>query len=122
MQEWLYVFLGGGLGSLCRYWIGLQFTSANTNFPLGTLLANFIACLILGFLLGIQIKNNLSTQMSLLLMTGFCGGFSTFSTFSAEILDLFQSQHYATALSYVGVSLLIGLVAIYIGLKLQSSI
>ena len=120
MQEWFYVFVGGGLGSLCRYWIGLQFSSVNTNFPLGTFAANFVACLILGFLLGMQLKNSISTQASLLLMTGFCGGFSTFSTFSGEILDLFQGEHYAMGLIYVAGSLIIGIMAIYIGLKLQS--
>ncbi|MDF1698452.1 MAG: fluoride efflux transporter CrcB [Saprospiraceae bacterium] len=122
MQDWIYVFIGGGIGSLCRYWIGLQFSNFNTDFPLGTFVANFLACLILGLLIGMQLKNNIANSTSLFLMTGFCGGFSTFSTFSAETLQLFQDQQYALGLCYIGISLIIGLLAVYIGLKLHSSI
>lgn len=122
MQEWIYVFIGGGLGSLCRYWVGIQFSSYNTNFPLGTFAANFLACFILGILIGMQLKSNLSNHSGLFLMTGFCGGFSTFSTFSAESLELFQDQQYGMAIFYIASSLLIGLFALYIGLKLYSTL
>lgn len=120
MQNWIYVFLGGGLGSLFRYGIGLYFASVDTDFPLGTFISNFIACLILGILIGIQVKENLPTNYSLLFITGFCGGFSTFSTFSAESLNLFQNQQYALGLSYIGGSILLGLLAVYLGIKLYS--
>ena len=118
MQNWIYVFLGGGFGSIVRYGIGLYFSNSSTNFPIATFVSNFVACLVLGFLVGVQIKSNLNTNWSLLLMTGFCGGFSTFSTFSNETLQLFQDQHYGLALGYVGGSLAVGLMAIYIGIKM----
>jgi len=121
MQNWIYVFLGGGLGSLFRYGIGLYFSSVDTNFPLGTFISNFIACFILGILIGMQLKDNLQTNYSLLFITGFCGGFSTFSTFSAESLNLFQNQQFALGLSYIGGSILLGLIAVYFGIKLYST-
>ena len=121
MQNWIYVFIGGGLGSMFRYGIGLYFSSMNTDFPLGTFIANFLACLILGFLVGMQIKTNLQTTYSLLLITGFCGGFSTFSTFSNDSLKLFENQQYGLGLLYIGGSVLLGLLAIYLGIKLYST-
>ncbi|MEM9545688.1 MAG: fluoride efflux transporter CrcB [Bacteroidota bacterium] len=122
MPGWIFVFLGGGLGSLFRYGIGLYYASHNTDFPLGTFVSNFIACLILGILIGIQLKESLQPQQSLLFITGFCGGFSTFSTFSAESLKLFQNQQYALGLIYIGGSIILGLLAVYLGIKLQSMI
>ena len=122
MQSLILIFLGGGMGSLLRYGIGQYFTSYNSTFPVGTFLSNILASLVLGFLIGIQIKNNLNTNMALLFMTGFCGGFSTFSTFSAETLKLFQNNQIATALIYVGGSIICGLIAVYIGIKLQSTL
>ena len=122
MQSWILVFLGGGMGSLVRYGIGQYFSSYDSNFPIGTFLSNILACLILGFLIGIQLKNNLNANLGLLFMTGFCGGFSTFSTFSGETLKLFQNNQIAMALIYVGGSVICGLIAVYLGIKLQSTL
>jgi len=69
MSNLLYVFLGGGLGSLCRYAIGQYFTT-DSSFPIGTFVANILACLILGVLLGFQMKENLQENYSLLFITG----------------------------------------------------
>lgn len=118
MQNWIYVFIGGGLGSLFRYGIGNYFSSTNNDFPFGTFIANFIACLILGILMGMQLKNNLQSSSSLLLITGFCGGFSTFSTFSHDALKLFENQQYGLGLLYIGGSVIIGLLAVYLGIKI----
>jgi len=121
MYNLLLVFLGGGLGSLCRYAIG-QYLTSESPFPLGTMIANLLACLVLGVLLGFQLKDNLHQNHSLLLMTGFCGGFSTFSTFSSESLNLFQNNQVGTALIYIGASIILGLLAVYIGYKVQTTL
>lgn len=120
MQNWMYVFLGGGMGSLVRYGFGIYFSSSESGFPIATFISNIIACLILGILIASQLKNNLSDNQGLLLMTGFCGGFSTFSTFSSESMKLFQSQQYALGLFYIGSSIILGLLAVYLGIKLYN--
>ena len=112
------VFIGG-LGSMVRFGISKIISQQNLSFPLATFATNVISCLILGFLLGYQIKNGISTNGKLLLMTGFCGGFSTLSTFSAETFSLFQSQNYGIAFLYIGGSLLLCLLCIFIGIKLN---
>ena len=71
MSSLFYVFIGGGLGSLCRYGIGQAWDSS--HFYLGTFLANVISCLILGFLIGMSSESLLKSPHRLLLMTGFCG-------------------------------------------------
>lgn len=119
MPAWIFVFLGGGLGSVARWSIARRFTTQEGSFPLGTFTANIIACLILGLLMGYHLKYPMAHQHKLLLMIGFCGGFSTFSTFSAEIMHLLKEGNALMALAYVGASLIAGLVAVYIGLKLM---
>ena len=92
MGSMLAVFVGGGLGSLARYGIfKLLETHTGPSFPLATLLSNIIACLVLGVFLwywGIKDGDHL---MRNLIAIGFCGGFSTFSTFSLETLELFKA-------------------------------
>lgn len=121
MPAWIFVFFGGGLGSVARWSIARWLIPKEGDFPLGTFMANIIACLVLGLLMGYHIKQPLAHQHRLLLMIGFCGGFSTFSTFSAEILNLLKSSNHLLAFAYVGSSLIAGLVAVYIGLKLISN-
>ena len=122
MYNLTLVFLGGGLGSVFRYMISYFTTTEGTSFPVATLIANILASFILGILLGIQLKNNLQDHHALLLMTGFCGGFSTFSTFSSESLRLFQNQEIGMAIVYIAASIILGLLAVYFGYKTQSII
>ena len=118
MMPLFWVFLGGGLGSMVRYLIGSALKTQSLIFPWGTLVANALSCIILGFLVAYSIKNSLSPSYRLLLMTGFCGGFSTFSTFSSETYTLLQEGKVNLALAYVAGSLLIGLLGIIIGFRL----
>ena len=120
MQSFFFVFIGGGLGSICRYGLARLFVLKDWNFPLATLVANTLACLVLGYLIGLGLKNNLSDTAKWLLVTGFCGGFSTFSTFSAETYLLLQEGHLATAFWNIAGSLLLCLVCIFIGLKMAN--
>lgn len=116
----LLIFIGGGLGSMCRYGIGLAVQPLLPKFPWATLVANGLACLILGALLGLQFHGNMSEQRRLLLATGFCGGFSTFSTFTAETWELFQSGHYGAAAANVAGSLTVCFVCLLLGIKLTA--
>ncbi len=118
MLNFFLVFLGGGLGSICRYGIARLLTNQLNAFPFATLIANVLSCILLGFLVGLSLKGSMNQNYKLLLMTGFCGGFSTFSTFSNETFQLFQSGNIAYAMTNIAGSLLLGLFCIYLGLKL----
>ncbi len=120
MKALIIVFIGGGIGSILRYLIGLLLGPYSVKFPYATLVANIISCIILGVLIGLAFKNNLSNEMKLLLMTGLCGGFSTFSTFSAESYQLFHSENYFALLTYISVSFIVGMISIFFGMKLVS--
>jgi len=120
MINFFLVFLGGGLGSICRYGIAYLLQQSNYTFPLATFLANVISCVFLGFLVGLTLKENLHQHYKLLLMTGFCGGFSTFSTFSAETFQLFQTGETAYAFLNIFGSIVVCLGCIFIGMKMAS--
>jgi len=117
-MKFLYVFIGGGLGSMSRYAIWRLFDHYNFNFPFGTLVANLLSCFILGYFLGIQLKLEISDNFRLLLLVGFCGGFSTFSTFGSETFHMFQSGNHLTALSYIFGSMILCWLFIFIGIKI----
>jgi CrcB protein len=86
----LYIFIGGGLGSLARFGVG-QINFLQNKLPIGTLTANILACIILGLTLYlVKDKVDESIFIKYFLVVGFCGGFSTFSTFSLETVQLFK--------------------------------
>ena len=114
----LMVFIGGGLGSMCRYGVWLLLRPWQVKFPWATLLANGLACIVLGILLGWQAQAVLSDQRRLLLVTGFCGGFSTYSTFTAETWGLWENGQPALALSNVFINLFVCVICLLIGFKL----
>ncbi|MEM6271382.1 MAG: fluoride efflux transporter CrcB [Bacteroidota bacterium] len=115
-MQLLAIFIGGGLGSLARYGMGRWLGVTASGFPVGTLAANLAACIVLGFLGGlIAARIDVPTPLKSGAMVGFCGGFSTFSTFSNESLGLFGAQRPGVALLYVGLSVVICLAGIWLG-------
>jgi CrcB protein len=112
----LGVFIGGGLGSLARYGLSKLLNPWLAHFPLGTFSANVIACLLVGLIGGaLSSRPGQHEWLRLTLVTGFCGGFSTFSTFSMESIDLLQGDRLVAGILYVGVSLLACLLGILLG-------
>lgn len=115
MNNWLWVFVGGGAGSLARFAIS-KLLGAPHGFPWATLVANAVASLILGaalYLLLVQFPHK--HQLRLLIAVGFCGGFSTFSTFSYETFSLLTAQQYSLALANVLLSVIFCLLAVAFG-------
>ncbi|HMQ48312.1 MAG TPA: fluoride efflux transporter CrcB [Saprospiraceae bacterium] len=121
MNTWLLVFLGGGIGSICRFAIAQLLGTLSLHFPWATLFANLISCLVLGYLLGLSGRGLMDQNLKYLLMTGFCGGFSTFSTFSGETLGLFQKGQPELGLLNIGLSVALCLFCIFLGLKIEEA-
>jgi CrcB protein len=117
----LYVAAGGALGSVLRYlttFIISKFWS--NNFPLATFVANFIGCFLIGLFIGVLVKNQLEdSNLKWFLVTGFCGGYTTFSTFGIENYNLFQSNNTLLAFGYIAFSIIMGLFAVWMGLSLS---
>ena len=119
MRQVLLVFIGGGLGSVARYLLSLKFNNYENAIPYGTLLANVLGSLFIGIIFGYMLKTgNLSERNSLLLATGFCGGFTTFSTFIYENYLFIKDGDYFSFLPYLAITFILGFAALFLGLYL----
>jgi CrcB protein len=119
MKELLLVFGGGGLGSVSRFLIGKCYPAGLSVFPWGTLSANFLSCMVFGLvlILGVE-KINLTYSLKLLLITGFCGGFSTYSSFTFETVDLFKHGNSGLALTNIVANFALSVAGLYLGTSL----
>ena len=123
MKQLLLVFIGGGFGSTLRYLIGKYMNSTETGIPWGTFTANILGSLIIGIILGMAVKNDaLSSNQTLLLATGFCGGFTTFSTFAYENHVFLKSGDFTSFALYTIGSFIVAFLAVFAGLFIAKSI
>ena len=107
MMMYLYIFIGGGLGSVARFGVSkLTQKFVSSEFPLGTLVANLLACILLALIVsGCSQQLEKHAWIQPLLLIGFCGGFSTFSTFGNETFDLLANGNYTYAILNVIISI-----------------
>ncbi len=114
----LLVGLGGAVGSIFRYLSSLLITKYfNSVFPLATFTVNIVGCFLIGVIFGYMEKEQLaSNTIKYFFITGFCGGYTTFSTFAIENVGLLQGQHTLTAFAYIAASVITGLLAVWLGL------
>jgi CrcB protein len=119
MKQLILVFLGGGLGSALRYWIGQYLNSPKYDFPYGTFLVNIVGSLLIGLILGFTFKvHSLSDNFILFIAVGFCGGFTTFSAFAFDNLIYLKSGDLTSFAIYTIGTLLIGFGAVFVGIWL----
>ena len=121
IKQILLVGLGGGIGSIARY-LCQRWVSANYvhSFPWGTFAVNIVGCFLIGIFWGLSFKSFDSNEnWKLFLMTGLCGGFTTFSAFTVEGIGLIKEQKLALFFSYLAASVILGLLATYIGMRLS---
>lgn len=103
-MTWMWIFLGGGIGAILRYAISQMTYNPNSGFPLGTFVANLLACLLLSIII-FSLKD-IDPKMRLFIGVGLCGGLSTFSTFSFETVDLIQNGQIGMSILYVLLSII----------------
>lgn len=119
MKQLLLVFIGGGVGSVLRYILGKLLNNAETGIPFGTFTANILGSLFIGVILGFAAKNDALTENhTLLLATGFCGGFTTFSTFAYENHVFLKAGDFSSFAFYTITSFIIAFLAVFAGMYL----
>ena len=123
MKSFLLVFLGGGLGSGLRYLVTTSMSQYSKVLPFGTFAVNMLGCLLIGLILGYAQKENaLTSNQTLLLATGFCGGFTTFSAFAQENFQLLKTGDIMQFSIYTIGSIVVGLITVFIGLYIAKNL
>jgi fluoride exporter len=115
MKQLIWVFIGGGLGSMLRYGLAIWLHAFGNRFPVGTLTANVLACIILGVALGLSDQSRIHESTRLMIATGFCGGLSTFSTFTADTQQLQSSAGLLMAVFNIVLNVALCLLAYVLG-------
>jgi CrcB protein len=120
----IYIALGGGLGSVLRYLTSVVMNKyVQSSFPYATFATNVLGCLLIGIFFGyLEKQNGISQDLKFFLITGLCGGYTTFSTFSHENVELLQNNQILTTFLYISFSVFIGLMATWFGLVIAKSI
>jgi CrcB protein len=116
IKNFLLVGLGGAVGSMLRFIVQRLVNTA--TLPYGTLLVNIAGCFLIGLLWGLTTRNSITQTTGLLLISGFCGGFTTFSAFSFEGVQMMQDSRWFMLAGYIGASVIGGLFATFGGYKL----
>ncbi len=124
MQKYLLIALGGGLGSIARYWVGSTISGRlGAKFPYGTFIINITACVIIGFALtALGKRADLNPAWRYLIAVGFIGAYSTFSTYEWETLSTLRSGAFLLGALYAGGSVVLGLVAVWAGAALADAL
>lgn len=115
MKVLFYIFIGGGLGSVLRFLVS-NYSEKLWNikgFPVGTFTVNILGCFLIGLASAYFLK--VDNYLKFLIIAGFCGGFTTFSAFSIENYTLWQEGNYGILALYIGLSVIVGLIAVYAG-------
>ena len=119
MKNLLFVFIGGGFGSVLRFLLGKWLNNTENGIPFGTFVANILGSLLIGIILGYAAKSDtLNQNQTLLLATGFCGGFTTFSTFAYENHIFLKSGDFTSFALYTITSIVVGFLAVFAGMYL----
>ncbi len=119
IKNLVYIAFGGAIGSVLRYLVqNTVHTKWPNAYPYGTFIVNVIGCFLVGFLISWATKEKqLEQHLQLLLITGFCGGFTTFSTFAHEGNTLFSQDRIGQGFLYLGLSVLVGMLFAYLGFR-----
>jgi CrcB protein len=120
----LEVFLGGGVGAVCRFLLSRQinYLELPTKFPVGTFIVNMLGCFAIGFLFQAINENLVPKRIQLLLVTGFLGGFTTFSSFSLETVNLFGVKDFSAGLANLLLSAVLGVAFVALGMFAASAV